>query len=97
MKLKVDTSHHTYESTNVTETPYMKVKVLCWVIMTGLQNLGQMTKFIRATWTQPYTTALFMSSEESKDFPAVRLNTKKAETNYTGKQLKPFSICMTII
>lgn len=65
--------------------------------MTGLQNLGQMTEYNRATWTQTYTKALFMSSEESKDFPALRLNNKKAEIDYIGKQLMPFSIFMTYL
>lgn len=80
---------NTYEDTEVAAKLYQKVKILCW-IMTGPQNLQVRAKHIRDTWAQRCNKALFMSSEDNADFPAVGLETEEGRNHLSQKTLKAF-------
>ncbi|KAL6091625.1 hypothetical protein STEG23_021001 [Scotinomys teguina] len=85
---KMDTGHK-YEDTDMAAKLYQKVKILCW-IMTRPENLQVRAKHVRATWAQRCNKALYMSSEENADFPAVGLNTEEGRNQLPLKTLKAF-------
>uniref|UniRef100_A0A8C6RW04 Glycoprotein-N-acetylgalactosamine 3-beta-galactosyltransferase 1 n=1 Tax=Nannospalax galili TaxID=1026970 RepID=A0A8C6RW04_NANGA len=89
MDFNANFSQHKDKNTDIAESLYQKVKILCWV-MTGPQNLEKKVKRVKATWAQRCNKVLFMSSEENKDFPAVGLKTKEGREQLYWKTIKAF-------
>ncbi|XP_060229997.1 glycoprotein-N-acetylgalactosamine 3-beta-galactosyltransferase 1 isoform X3 [Meriones unguiculatus] len=89
MNFNADSSQHKDENTDIAETLYQKVKILCWV-MTSPQNLEKKAKHVKATWAQRCNKVLFMSSEENEDFPTVGLKTKEGREQLYWKTIKAF-------
>uniref|UniRef100_A0A2K5JNL7 Glycoprotein-N-acetylgalactosamine 3-beta-galactosyltransferase 1 n=1 Tax=Colobus angolensis palliatus TaxID=336983 RepID=A0A2K5JNL7_COLAP len=89
MNFNADSSQRKDENIDITENLYQRVKILCWV-MTSPQNLEKKAKHVKVTWVQHCHKVFFMSSEENKDFPAVRLKTKEGRDQLYWKTIKPF-------
>ncbi|XP_043922426.1 glycoprotein-N-acetylgalactosamine 3-beta-galactosyltransferase 1-like isoform X2 [Protopterus annectens] len=89
MDFHTDLLQHKGEDRSASESLYKKVRVLCWV-MTGPQNLETKAKHVKSTWAQDCNKVLFMSSEENKDFPTVRLETKEGRDQLYWKTIKAF-------
>ncbi|XP_078285130.1 glycoprotein-N-acetylgalactosamine 3-beta-galactosyltransferase 1-like [Rhinoraja longicauda] len=104
-KAKYDSDHHQHqnlertmafnikqhkdENRSLADDLYNRVRILCWV-MTMPNNLEKKTKHVKATWAKKCNVILYMSSEENKDFPTVRLDVKEGRNELNWKTVKAF-------
>ncbi|RWS22150.1 glycoprotein-N-acetylgalactosamine 3-beta-galactosyltransferase 1-like protein, partial [Leptotrombidium deliense] len=78
------------EKKEVTNEVMAKVKVLCWV-MTNPKNHQLKAKLVKITWGKRCNRLLFMSSEEDKSLPTIKLNVKEGRNHLWAKTRAAFA------
>ncbi|KRF98773.1 uncharacterized protein Dwil_GK28004 [Drosophila willistoni] len=64
-----------------------KVRILCWVLTTP-KNHKEKAIHVKRTWGKRCNVLLFMSSEEDKELPTVKLDVTEGRKNMWGKVME---------